>query len=60
LELKSQVILVELGSVCLCTMGWFVNLGRYIYVNRGLVSCHPGRVGIMPEITVIEPKKGIK
>jgi hypothetical protein len=36
--IEIQVILVELGSVFI-TMGWFVNLGRYIYVNRGLVSC---------------------
>jgi hypothetical protein len=32
--------------------------GRYVYVNRVWVSCYPGRVGIMPEITVIELKKG--
>jgi predicted MPP superfamily phosphohydrolase len=37
--------------------GLYENLGRYIYVNRGLVSCYPGR-GIMPEITVIELKRG--
>jgi hypothetical protein len=24
---------VESGSICLCTMGWFIrNLGRYVYV----------------------------
>jgi len=29
--------------------------GRYIYVNRGLGSIgYPGRIGILPEITVIE------
>ncbi len=34
------------------------NLGRYIYVNRGLgYHAYPGRVGIWPEITVIELKK---
>ncbi len=31
------------------------NAGRYIYVNRGLGSIgYPGRIGILPEITVIE------
>ena len=36
----------------------FENLGRYIYVNRGLgYHAYPGRVGIWPEITVIELKK---
>jgi Putative integral membrane protein, with calcineu rin-like phosphoesterase domain len=30
-------------------------LGRYIYVNRGLGSIgYPGRIGILPEITLIE------
>ncbi len=39
--------------------GLYENLGRYIYVNRGLgFHAYPGRVGIMPEITVIELKKG--
>jgi hypothetical protein len=34
LELKSQVM--ELGSVCyMHNNGWYENLGRYIYVNRG-------------------------
>ncbi len=39
--------------------GLYENLGRYIYVNRGFgYHAYPGRVGIMPEITVIELKKG--
>ena len=39
--------------------GLYENLGRYIYVNRGLgFHAYPGRVGIMPEITVIVLKKG--
>jgi uncharacterized protein len=39
--------------------GLYENLGRYIYVNRGFgFHAFPGRVGIMPEITVIELKKG--
>ncbi len=39
--------------------GLYENLGRYIYVNRGFgYHAFPGRVGIMPEITVIELKKG--
>ena len=38
--------------------GLYENVGRYIYVNRGLgFHAYPGRVGIMPEITVIELKK---
>ncbi len=38
--------------------GLYENLGRYIYVNRGLgYHAYPGRVGIWPEITVIELKK---
>lgn len=39
--------------------GLYENLGRYVYVNRGLgFHAYPGRVGIMPEITVFELKKG--
>ena len=39
--------------------GLYENAGRYIYVNRGFgFHAYPGRVGIMPEITVIELKKG--
>ncbi len=39
--------------------GLYENFGRYIYVNRGLgFHAYPGRVGIMPEITVFELKKG--
>jgi len=39
--------------------GLYENKGRYIYVNRGFgFHAYPGRVGIMPEITVIELKKG--
>jgi len=38
--------------------GLYENKGRYIYVNRGFgFHAYPGRVGIMPEITVIELKK---
>lgn len=39
--------------------GLYENSGRYVYVNRGFgFHAYPGRVGIMPEITVIELKKG--
>lgn len=39
--------------------GLYENSGRYIYVNRGFgFHAYSGRVGIMPEITVIELKKG--
>lgn len=38
--------------------GLYENLGRYVYVNRGFgFHAYPGRVGIWPEITVIELKK---
>lgn len=38
--------------------GLYENLGRYIYVNRGFgFHAYPGRVGIWPEITVLELKK---
>lgn len=38
--------------------GLYENLGRFVYVNRGFgFHAYPGRVGIMPEITVIELKK---
>lgn len=38
--------------------GLYENLGRYVYVNRGFgYHAFPGRVGIWPEITVIELKK---
>jgi predicted MPP superfamily phosphohydrolase len=41
--------------------GLYENLGRYVYVNRGFgFHAYPGRVGIMPEITVIQLKKGEK
>ncbi|TRX38986.1 metallophosphoesterase [Flavobacterium restrictum] len=41
--------------------GLYSNLGRYVYVNRGFgFHAYPGRVGIMPEITVIQLKKGEK
>ena len=40
--------------------GLYENMGRYVYVNRGFgFHAYPGRVGIMPEITVIELKKGV-
>lgn len=41
--------------------GLYENMGRYLYVNRGFgFHAYPGRVGIWPEITVIELKKGKK
>ena len=41
--------------------GIYENLGQYINVNRGFgYLAFPGRVGIWPEITVIELKKGSK
>jgi len=41
--------------------GLYENRGRYVYVNRGFgFHAYPGRVGIWPEITVIELKKGEK
>lgn len=40
--------------------GIYQNLGQYINVNRGFgYLAFPGRVGIWPEITVIELKKGV-
>lgn len=39
--------------------GLYEEFGRYIYVNRGFgFHAYPGRVGIMPEITVFTLKKG--
>ncbi|MEW5674793.1 metallophosphoesterase [Flavobacterium enshiense] len=39
--------------------GLYENMGRYVYVNRGFgFHAYPGRVGIWPEITVIQLKKG--
>lgn len=41
--------------------GIYEKLGQYINVNRGFgYLAFPGRVGIWPEITVIELKKGTK
>ncbi|NMH87521.1 metallophosphoesterase [Flavivirga algicola] len=41
--------------------GIYEELGQYINVNRGFgYLAFPGRVGIWPEITVIELKKGLK
>lgn len=41
--------------------GLYEEFGRYIYVNRGFgFHAYPGRVGIWPEITVLELKKGKK
>lgn len=41
--------------------GIYESLGQYINVNRGFgYLAFPGRVGIWPEITVIELKKGTK
>lgn len=40
--------------------GLYEKAGKYIYVNRGFgFHAYPGRVGIMPEITIIELKKGV-
>lgn len=40
--------------------GLYENMGRYIYVNRGFgYHAYPGRVGIWPEITLIELKKKV-
>jgi len=40
--------------------GMYENLGRYLYVNRGFgYHAYPGRVGIWPEITLIELKKKV-
>lgn len=37
----------------------YAKKGRYVYVNRGFgFHAYPGRVGIMPEISVLELKKG--
>ncbi len=41
--------------------GLYEKAGRYVYVNRGFgFHAYPGRVGIWPEITVLELKKGEK
>jgi uncharacterized protein len=41
--------------------GLYEKAGKYIYVNRGFgFHAYPGRVGIMPEITVLRLKKGQK
>lgn len=41
--------------------GLYENKGRFVYVNRGFgFHAYPGRVGIMPEITVIQLKKAEK
>ncbi|MEY2693157.1 MAG: hypothetical protein RIT03_1548 [Bacteroidota bacterium] len=41
--------------------GLYEEFGKYIYVNRGFgFHAYPGRVGIMPEITVVQLKKGEK
>ncbi len=38
--------------------GLYQEMGRYIYVNRGFgYHAYPGRVGIMPEITLLTLKK---
>lgn len=38
--------------------GLYENTGRYLYVNRGFgYHAYPGRVGIWPEITLIELKR---
>ena len=42
-------------------VGIYEEFGRYINVNRGFgYLAYPGRVGIWPEISVIELRKGIK
>lgn len=39
--------------------GLYKHLNRYVYVNRGFgFHAYPGRVGIWPEITVLELKRG--
>tara|TARA_B100000929_G_scaffold216289_1_gene173020 strand:- start:512 stop:802 length:291 start_codon:yes stop_codon:yes gene_type:complete len=41
--------------------GIYEEAGRYINVNRGFgFLAYPGRIGIWPEISVIELKKGSK
>ena len=41
--------------------GLYEEFGRYVYVNRGFgFHAYPGRVGIWPEITVFQLKKGEK
>jgi len=41
--------------------GMYNEMGRYLNVNRGFgFHAFPGRVGIWPEITVIELRKGVK
>ena len=38
--------------------GLYENIGRYLYVNRGFgYHAYPGRVGIWPEITLIELRR---
>jgi predicted MPP superfamily phosphohydrolase len=38
---------------------WYKTGNQHLYVNRGLGYIgYPGRVGILPEITVIELQKG--
>lgn len=40
--------------------GLYENAGRFLYVNRGFgYHAYPGRVGIWPEITLIELKKKV-
>lgn len=40
--------------------GLYENVGRYLYVNRGFgYLAFPGRVGIWPEITLLELKKKV-
>jgi uncharacterized protein len=39
--------------------GLYEKNGQYIYVNRGFGFIgYPGRIGIWPELTIIELKKG--
>jgi predicted MPP superfamily phosphohydrolase len=41
--------------------GLYEEAGRYLYVNRGYGYLgFPGRIGILPEITIVELKRGIK
>jgi predicted MPP superfamily phosphohydrolase len=62
LELKFRVISSGVAQYVYAQWaGLYENIGRYVYVNRGFgFHAYPGRVGIMPEITVIELKKGDK
>jgi len=49
---------VQLPFATRSAAGLYEELGRYLHVNRGFgVLAFPGRVGIWPEITVLELKR---